>query len=77
MTYKRSEDAEVDETWEDEEESEVEEWEDLEADEDDEDLWISDENEFDFILIDFSKAFSPEGSLSYGPLMLIDNDYCR
>ena len=40
MTYKRSDDVEVAEDWEDEEE--LEEWEDLEGEDEDEELWVED-----------------------------------
>jgi hypothetical protein len=43
MTYKRSDDLEVEEEWDEEEEEDTEEWEDMELDEEDDELWIDDE----------------------------------
>jgi hypothetical protein len=43
MTYKRADDAGVEEDWEEEEEEEAEEWEDLDIDDEDDELWIDDE----------------------------------
>ena len=42
MTYKRPDDADVEEEWEEEEED-AEEWEDIEGEDEEEDLWIDDE----------------------------------
>jgi len=42
MTYKRADDVEVEEEW--DEEEEVDEWEDTEIEEEDEDLWIDDDD---------------------------------
>jgi len=44
LTYRQTDDLDVEEEWEEEEE-ELEDWEDLDLDEEDEDLWI-DEDEF-------------------------------
>lgn len=45
MTYKRSNDLEIQEDlWDEEETDDLDEWEDVE--EDDEDLWIDDDDEF-------------------------------
>jgi len=46
MTYKRPDDAEAEDAWEEDEAEEVEEWEDLDAEDDDEELWIDDEDEY-------------------------------
>lgn len=42
MTYKRADDVEVEEDW--EEEDDVEEWEDVDIEEEDDDLWIDDDD---------------------------------
>lgn len=41
MTYKRPDDADVEEEW--EEEEDAEEWEDIEGEDEEEDLWVDDE----------------------------------
>jgi len=43
MTYKRSDDLEVEDEYDEEEEDDIEEWEDIELDEEDDELWIDDE----------------------------------
>lgn len=42
MTYKRADDVEVEDEW--EEEDDVEEWEDVDIEEEDDDLWIDDDD---------------------------------
>jgi len=42
MTYKRADDVEVEDEW--EEEEDIEEWEDVEIEEEDDDLWIDDDD---------------------------------
>lgn len=44
MTYKRADDAEIEDDWE-EEEPEVDEWDDVDLDDDD-DLWVEDDDDF-------------------------------
>jgi len=43
MTYKRSDDVEVEDEWDEEEEEDLEEWEDMDVDEEDDSLWMDDE----------------------------------
>ncbi|HSF82178.1 MAG TPA: hypothetical protein VLA49_13130 [Anaerolineales bacterium] len=42
MTYKRADDVEVEDDW--DEEEEIEEWEDTDIEEEDDDLWIDDDD---------------------------------
>ncbi len=42
MTYKRADDVEVEDEW--EEEEDIEEWEDVDIEEEDDDLWIDDDD---------------------------------
>ena len=43
MTYKRPDDADVEEDWDDEETEDLEEWEDVESEDEDDELWIDDD----------------------------------
>ena len=45
MTYSRTDDAEVEDEWEEDEEEELEEWDELEGDDEEDELWL-DEDEF-------------------------------
>ena len=44
MTYKRSDDVEEEDNWEEDEAEELDEWEDVDIDDDDDDLWIDDDD---------------------------------
>jgi len=43
MTYKRSDDMDVEEEWEDDEAEDLEEWEDLDLEDEEDELWIDDD----------------------------------
>jgi len=43
MTYKRSDDMDVEEEWEDDEAEDLEEWEDMDLEDEEDELWIDDD----------------------------------
>jgi hypothetical protein len=46
MTFKRPDDLEVEEEWEEEETDELEEWDEMDLEDEDEEMWIDDEDEY-------------------------------
>jgi len=46
MTYKRADDLEIGDEWEEEPDEELEDWEELEIEDEEDEIWIDDEDEF-------------------------------
>jgi hypothetical protein len=46
MTFKRADDLEIEEEWEEEESDEMEEWDEMDLEDEDEEMWIDDEDEY-------------------------------
>ena len=46
MTYKRSDDLEIEHEWEEQEIEELEDWDEVDLDDEDEEIWMDDEDEY-------------------------------
>ncbi|MEN6299065.1 MAG: hypothetical protein ABFD51_03985 [Anaerolineaceae bacterium] len=46
MSFKRADDLEIEEGWDEEDEDEMEEWDEMDLEDEDEEIWIDDDNEY-------------------------------